>query len=892
MTGKWIGKKAIAWCLVVCMLFSMLPADLARAKTDEATGEITGLVAMDWLEYDESGEVIMTENGQPGFYDEENENRLEEIPYNDYREVSYPGASLWLDFIDDDGTKTHVTWGEVDVQYYGDDKDFSQSDTRCTVLKNEQDPRLIDFTPKGEGWFCFSYTGTDIDEEKDLWVWVSGFPDIGFYKTFQTGYDDKRENLSYSGGCNGFNYTCDYYKGYDDNKTYVNLYAPLEGNTKLRLASGEDGEKPPLELRYWDNEEECEKTVDSNDKEIDDWLTLGEEIDLSSTAVSRTNTNLWYEITFSPAVDVDNFSLCVHAIQTVEYEDIGETFTYEADCWMDVICYNYEGGVYAKKWDESYRVYDEDTPMGGDVNPYMFRISFEEVSVTEDNDTTDGSTIRTYTKRDMEFSPVDVTVVKWDEENQEWMKEPVGEEFLDITPVNSAYLELVFYQEGRYRISTDIGDFVVEAWLATLGFYDEPVRPDDGSKINTFLGRKTVVRQHQKRVIHMLTWYDATNPDCVDMSTVSIKAYDRNGEELRDYIHVGDAITKDNRTVGYTLEITDRVEKSFEIRATAQTIQNGMDEEGNPVTYEPYEVEDILKVNLVNLDSIEITTAPAKTVYTAGETFDKTGMVVTAHYTDGSTADILEYTMQPEGALAVSDQKVTVSYYDKTAECTIIVNAANVPPDNTSSGNTGTADTPPSGNTAAGNTGNTPSGGTTSNPTPEPPETTVEVGTKVEDAKTGSYKVTGIAEDGTLEVVYTPSKSLKKASKVAIKESVIIDGVEYKVTALADNAFSGNKKLTKVTIPDTVTVVGKNAFKKCTSLKSIKLPLHLTTIKASAFTSCKALKKVSMKSTEVSSIGKSAFKGIAKKAVITVPKAKKAEYKKLLKKSGYKGTIK
>ena len=62
------------------------------------------------------------------------------------------------------------------------------------------------------------------------------------------------------------------------------------------------------------------------------------------------------------------------------------------------------------------------------------------------------------------------------------------------------------------------------------------------------------------------------------------------------------------------------------------------------------------------LDSIEITTPPNKTAYFSGETFNPAGMVVTAHYTDGSSQAVSGYTYSPTGALATGNTTITVSY--------------------------------------------------------------------------------------------------------------------------------------------------------------------------------------------------------------------------------------
>ena len=80
------------------------------------------------------------------------------------------------------------------------------------------------------------------------------------------------------------------------------------------------------------------------------------------------------------------------------------------------------------------------------------------------------------------------------------------------------------------------------------------------------------------------------------------------------------------------------------------------------------------------LSGITITTPPTKTAYTAGESFDSTGMVVTATYSDSSSAAVTGYTVSPDRALTTSDTSVTISYTEggvtKTATQEITVNPA------------------------------------------------------------------------------------------------------------------------------------------------------------------------------------------------------------------------
>ncbi len=114
---------------------------------------------------------------------------------------------------------------------------------------------------------------------------------------------------------------------------------------------------------------------------------------------------------------------------------------------------------------------------------------------------------------------------------------------------------------------------------------------------------------------------------------------------------------------------------------------------------------------------------------------------------------------------------------------------------------------------------------------------------------------------------YKPTKKSAKTLKIA--NTVKIKNVTCKVVSISAGAFANMKKLTKVTIPKNVTKVGAKAFYKDAKLK-----------------------KVIFKSTKPKSIGKNAFKGIAKKATIDVPNKQKNKYKKLLKKAKTASSVK
>lgn len=80
---------------------------------------------------------------------------------------------------------------------------------------------------------------------------------------------------------------------------------------------------------------------------------------------------------------------------------------------------------------------------------------------------------------------------------------------------------------------------------------------------------------------------------------------------------------------------------------------------------------------------------------------------------------------------------------------------------------------------------------------------------------------------------------------------------------MADNAFTKNIKITKVTVSKNVISIGENAFKNCSNLKTVEVKsITLNKIGANVFSGERKLTKITLKTTK--SIGKNTLKGTNK----------------------------
>lgn len=101
---------------------------------------------------------------------------------------------------------------------------------------------------------------------------------------------------------------------------------------------------------------------------------------------------------------------------------------------------------------------------------------------------------------------------------------------------------------------------------------------------------------------------------------------------------------------------------------------------------------------------------------------------------------------------------------------------------------------------------------------------------------TAYYKKSANWENGVLYI-----------GKVLVKVKSSVEGllaVKEGTVCIADDACSYRRKITEVTLPDSVVRIGRGAFRSCSGLKNISLNRNLLYVEAMAFSGCSKLESV------------------------------------------------
>lgn len=141
--------------------------------------------------------------------------------------------------------------------------------------------------------------------------------------------------------------------------------------------------------------------------------------------------------------------------------------------------------------------------------------------------------------------------------------------------------------------------------------------------------------------------------------------------------------------------------------------------------------------------------------------------------------------------------------------------------------------------------------------------TTVTIPTSVTDM--GHYS---FSRCDKLSVITLPAEQVENIIPKKNLTTVVINGG----TSLPGHygGFSDCKKLTNITITDSVTSIGSFAFEGCESLTTIRLPSNITEISSHTFRECKSLKSIIIPDS-VTSIGDGAFSGCESLNNVIIP---------------------
>ena len=125
-------------------------------------------------------------------------------------------------------------------------------------------------------------------------------------------------------------------------------------------------------------------------------------------------------------------------------------------------------------------------------------------------------------------------------------------------------------------------------------------------------------------------------------------------------------------------------------------------------------------------------------------------------------------------------------------------------------------------------------------------------------------------KDNEATVTYREEIYKTYSGNVAIPEQVTVNGKDYAVTAIGNNAFRGSNYLTSVSIPSSVKFIGKYAFKDCSRLQEVTIPNSVEIIDYGAFMGCSRLSNLSL-SNGLREIGNFAFSECMKLNSLTLP---------------------
>lgn len=106
--------------------------------------------------------------------------------------------------------------------------------------------------------------------------------------------------------------------------------------------------------------------------------------------------------------------------------------------------------------------------------------------------------------------------------------------------------------------------------------------------------------------------------------------------------------------------------------STPVTTSVTLNKKTNEISGSPWGARGIITW-LIRVTRLEVTHMPTKTRYFVGETFDSTGLIITAYYNDDTSEQVTGYTLSSPDMSVYGNKTVTVTFDEKTVDFSILV---------------------------------------------------------------------------------------------------------------------------------------------------------------------------------------------------------------------------
>jgi len=199
----------------------------------------------------------------------------------------------------------------------------------------------------------------------------------------------------------------------------------------------------------------------------------------------------------------------------------------------------------------------------------------------------------------------------------------------------------------------------------------KPANPSDIASVKVYLSSVGSITTSKYVRLQELTLTYTTAAAIVELSSIAVTSQPSKKDYFNgDYFDPTDMVVTATYSNSSTANVTSSCTYSPSPLTTGTTSVTVSYSEGG-IT-KTTSVTGISVTIPKTLNSISVSGSPTKSLYYAGESFDPTGITVTAHYADSTTANVTDLCTYSPDPLTAGTTSVTVSYTEVTTKTTSV----------------------------------------------------------------------------------------------------------------------------------------------------------------------------------------------------------------------------